>query len=156
MVGMGFHGVGVSQAQGGQRFASRGSISEAKARQSTKIKELGAALAAAGLVGLDEQARALGLSRSTAWTILKANHKASGLSAATINRMLLSTKLPQHVRATLLTYVEEKVAGLYGHNKIQLRRFAQCFYPSNYHWPERSADENPSRPMDAKRPGACD
>jgi hypothetical protein len=50
----------------------------AKARQVAKIKELGAALAADGFVTLDEQARALGLSRSTAWAVLKANHKASG------------------------------------------------------------------------------
>jgi hypothetical protein len=25
---------------------------------------------------------------------------------------------------TILTYIEEKLAGLYGHNKTQLRRFA--------------------------------
>ena len=29
----------------------------------------------------------------------------------------------RRVRATILTYVEEKLAGLYGHNKKQLRRF---------------------------------
>ena len=96
---------------------------EAKARQATRIKELGAALAADGLVTLDEQARALGLSRSTAWAVLKANHKASDLTAATINRMLSSPELPTHVRATILMYVEEKLAGLYGHNKAQLSRF---------------------------------
>ena len=92
--------------------------------RSTKIKELGAALTASGLFTLDEQARALGLSRSTAWAVLKANHKASGLTAATISRMLSSPELPTHVRATILMYVEEKLAGLYGHNKTQLRRFA--------------------------------
>jgi hypothetical protein len=94
-----------------------------KARQATRIKELHAALAASGLFTLDEQARALGLSRSTAWAVLKANHKASGLAAATINRMLSSPELPPHVRATILTYVEEKLASLYGHNKEQLSRF---------------------------------
>jgi predicted DNA-binding transcriptional regulator AlpA len=96
----------------------------AKARQVAKIKELGAALAADGFVTLDEQARALGLSRSTAWAVLKANHKASGLAAGTINQMLSSPELPPHVRGMILTYVEEKFAGLYGHNKTQLRRFA--------------------------------
>ena len=95
-----------------------------KARQATRIKELGAALAASGLVALDEQARALGLSRSTAWAVLKANHKASGLTVPTINRMLSSPELPPRARATLLTYIEEKLAGLYGHNKEQLSRFA--------------------------------
>ena len=93
-------------------------------RQSCKIRELGGALITAGFRTLDEQARALGLSRSTAWAVLKANHKASGLAAATISRMLSSPELPTHVRATILTYVEEKLAGLYGHNKIQLRRLA--------------------------------
>ena len=99
-------------------------ISEMKARQSCKIRELGGALITAGFRTLDEQARALGLSRSTAWAVLKANHKASGLAAATISRMLSSPELPTHVRATILTYVEGKLAGLYGHNKIQLRRLA--------------------------------
>jgi predicted DNA-binding transcriptional regulator AlpA len=95
-----------------------------KARQAIRIKEIGAALAASGLVALDEQARALGLSRSTAWAVLQANHKASGLAVPTINRMLSSRELPPNVRFTILKYVEEKRAGLYGHNKTQLRRFA--------------------------------
>ena len=99
-------------------------ILEMKTRQSCKIRELGGALITAGFRTLDEKARAFGLSRSTAWAVLKANHKASGLAAATISRMLSSPELPLHVRATILTYVEEKLAGLYGHNKIQLRRFA--------------------------------
>ena len=102
-------------------------IRDHKSRQAIRIKELGAALTADGLVTLDEQARALGLSRSTAWAVLKANHKASGLTAATINRMLSSPELPPRARATILTYIEEKLAGLYGHNKTQLRRFAARF-----------------------------
>jgi hypothetical protein len=53
-------------------------IKDQKARQAIRIKELGAALAADGLVTLGEQARALGLSRSTAWAVLKANYKAFG------------------------------------------------------------------------------
>jgi hypothetical protein len=99
-------------------------ITEQKARQAIRIKELGAAIAADGFVTLDEQARALGLSRSTTWTVLKANHKASGLAAGTINQMLSSQALPPRARVTILTYIEEKLAGLYGHNKEQLRRFA--------------------------------
>ena len=104
-------------------------ILEMKTRQSCKIRELGGALITAGFRTLDEQARALGLSRSTAWAVLKANHKASGLAAATISRMLSSPELPTHVRATILMYVEEKLAGLYGHNKKQLRLFAARFNP---------------------------
>src|SRR5437870_3903816 len=59
-----------------------------KARQSSKIRELVEAVKSAGFSTLDEQAKALGLSRSTAWTIRKTSHKASGLSASIINRML--------------------------------------------------------------------
>jgi hypothetical protein len=104
--------------------AAQSKIAESKARQIIRIRELGAALAADGLVTLDEQARALGLSRSTAWAVLKANHKSSGLAAGTINQMLSSPALPPRARATILTYVEEKFAGLYGHNEEQLGRFA--------------------------------
>jgi hypothetical protein len=111
--------------------AAQSKIAENKARQTIRIRELGSALAADGLVTLDEQARALGLSRSTAWTVLKANHKASGLAAGTINQMLSSPALPPRARATILTYVDEKLAGLYGHNKTQLRRFATGFDPRN-------------------------
>jgi hypothetical protein len=99
-------------------------LTEAKARQATRIRELGSALTASGLVTLGEQARALGLSRSSAWAVLKANHKTSGLAAGTINQMLSSQALPARARVTILTYIEEKRAGLYGHNKTQLRRFA--------------------------------
>jgi hypothetical protein len=95
-----------------------------KARQSSKIKELGDALIAIGFLSLDHQATALGLARSTTWTILKANHKGSGLSATVINRMLATPQLPPLVRAIILEYIDEKKAGLYGHSKIQLRRFA--------------------------------
>jgi predicted DNA-binding transcriptional regulator AlpA len=98
-------------------------ITELKARQSAKIGELRDALMAAGLLTLDQQAKALGLSRSTTWTILRANHKASGLSASIINRMLASSQLPPLVRAKVLEYIAERAAGLHGHNKLQLRRF---------------------------------
>ena len=120
-----------------------------KARQAARIRELAAVLAASGFVALDEQARVLGLSRSTTWTVLKGNHKASGLSAATLSRMLSSPELPPHVRATLLLYVEEKMAGLYGHNKMQLRRFTRSFDLSNYDWP---ADHAPRRTDSDFRP----
>jgi hypothetical protein len=95
-----------------------------KARQSYKIRELAEALKSAGFVTLDEQAKALGLSRSTAWTIRKASHKASGLSASIINRMLAAPELPPLVRTKILEYVEEKAAGLYGGSRHQRRKFA--------------------------------
>ena len=94
-----------------------------KERQSLKLKELSDALVAAGFVSLDEQASALGLSRSTTWTILNAKHKNYGLSGALINRILRKPGLHRSVRAKIIEYVEEKASGSYGHNKIQLRRF---------------------------------
>src|SRR5262249_51903518 len=95
-----------------------------RALQSARIKELGEALVSAGYIYLDEQAQVLGLSRSTTWTILRASHKNSGLSAAVINRMLAQPRLPTLVRMKILEYVKEKPVGPYGHNRLQVRRFA--------------------------------
>jgi len=90
-----------------------------KAKQSAKIGELRDALVAEGLSTLDEQAAALGVCRSTAWTILKAKHKASGLSATTINSILATSKLHPLMRSKILEYIQEKAIGLYGHSKTQ-------------------------------------
>jgi hypothetical protein len=97
--------------------------SEMKARQSAKIREIGEVLADAGFCTLDQQAQALGLSRSTTWTILRAVHKSSGLTAAIINRILATPRLPPQVRVKINEYIEEKRAGLYGDSKVRLRRF---------------------------------
>ena len=96
---------------------------EIKERQAAKIRELGQALVASGFVTLDEQAWALGLPRSTAWTILRGNHKCSGLSASTINSMLAAPSLPGPVKTKILEYIEEKRAGRYGHTTFQQRKF---------------------------------
>jgi len=107
--------------------ATRGreSVAPIKAQQEAKIRNIAQALAVAGIVGLDEQAKALGLRRSTAWNICRANHKKTGISAAIIDRMLASPTLPASVRATIIEYVEEKAAGLYGHSRAQRRRFVR-------------------------------
>ncbi len=106
-----------------QTRPARPVIAEMKARQSAKIRELGQALIDAGLRTLDAQADALGLPRSTAWTIVKTCHKTSGLSAGSIERML-GSKLPPRARATIVEYVEEKSFGLYGGSRRQQQRFA--------------------------------
>ena len=93
-----------------------------KGRQSAKIREIADALISEGFRTLDAQAKALGLSRSTTWTILKGNHKSTGLSAKTINRLLLQ-RLPPLVRAKILVYVEEKASGRYGHSAKIRRKF---------------------------------
>src|SRR3974390_243539 len=97
---------------------------EIKGRQSAKIKEIGVALASLGFTGLELQAKALGLSRSTTWTILHATHKSSGLSAKVINRMLAAPNSPALVRTKILEYAEEKVAGRNGHSNVARHRFA--------------------------------
>jgi len=98
-------------------------LNDIKDRQSSKIRRLGETLIAAGFKTLDEQAKVLGLPRSTAWTVLKGAHKASGLSAATINRMLSSPTLPLATRVAIFDYIKEKTAGFYGHSGTQLQRF---------------------------------
>ena len=96
-----------------------------KLLQSAKLREIRAALEADGFIGLDAQAMALGLSRSTAWTILSGSHKSSGLSARTLNRMLAAPLLEERARAKVLEYLAEKRAGHYGISKLGLRKFDQ-------------------------------
>ena len=98
-------------------------LTDLKARQSSKIREIGNALITAGIISLDAQAKALGLPRSTAWTILSAKHKGTGLSARIICRMLSSGELPVLVRAKIMEYAEEKAAGIYGGTQRQRRGF---------------------------------
>jgi hypothetical protein len=119
---------------GTEMFMSKGpTLNEMKARQSCKIRELGDALITAGFRTLDEQAKALGLGRSTTWTVLKGNHKASGLSTSIINRMLMSPQLPQCARTKIVEYVHERASGLHGHNQKQLRKFVGRLL---IRWPE--------------------
>jgi hypothetical protein len=66
----------------------------------------------------------LGLVRSTAWSVLQATHKKSGLSTDIIIRMLSALQLPGPVRVKIVEYVRDKCAGHYGHSQGQLRRFA--------------------------------
>ena len=85
-------------------------MNNGRTRLRLKIKEIGRTLAECGFVQLDEQAYALGLSRSTAWTVTRATHKTSGLTAMTINRMLATDHLPPKVRLKLLEYIAEKMS----------------------------------------------
>jgi hypothetical protein len=94
-----------------------------RARQNKKIRQIGGALAAAGLHSLDEQAEALALPRSTTWTLRRAKHYGSGLSAVIVARMLSAPDLPRPVRTKILEYVTQKMAGQYGDTEWKLRRF---------------------------------
>ena len=99
------------------------STAHLKARQRAKMREIVEALVAAGYDVLDSQAAALGLSRSTTWTIIKAAHKSSGLSAKTLKRVLSARGLHPLVRRKVLEYIEEKNDGRYGSTGNCLRRF---------------------------------
>src|SRR5258706_7419222 len=99
-------------------------VAARKARQSAKIKEIADSLRSVGYLKLDQQAKALGLGRSTTWTLVRTSHKGSGLSAAVINRMLQAPEVPPVVRDKILEYLRERLAGLHGHNPSQCRRFA--------------------------------
>ena len=70
------------------------SLADVKARQSSNIREIGEALITTGFISLDAEAKALGLPRSTAWSMLSAEHKATGLSARIICRMVSSNQPP--------------------------------------------------------------
>ena len=94
-------------------------------RQRSKIEEIRAALAETGFVALDEQAAALRLPRSTAWTILKPKHRNSGLEAHTISRILQSPRLFGPVQQKILEYTQEKIDGVYGHTARRRREFAK-------------------------------
>jgi hypothetical protein len=74
----------------------------------TKIQDIADALVLSGYTSLDEQARVLGLNRSTAWTIIKNKHKAGRLSAKTLERIIANPDTPHRVRAAALKYVAER------------------------------------------------
>jgi len=120
-----------------------------RARQQSRIRELVETVEAAGFLTLDEQAKILGLPRSTAWTIRRGRHKATGLSASVINRMLAAPTLPLLVRVKILEYVQEKVAGLYGGSQRQCRRFADLLRLNDLEKsPQRRGVGNEFRPSD--------
>lgn len=94
-----------------------------KLKQCAKIAELREALLIAGFQSVDRQARALGLGRSTAWSVLRAGHKSTGLTGSIIRRISSSPELPENARLVLQQYVAQKLAGTFGHDTKQLRRF---------------------------------
>jgi hypothetical protein len=72
------------------------------------VQAIAGALAAEGYTSLDKQAKALGLHRATAWTIIKNKHKLGRLSAKTIQRILSNSETPQAVREIIRKYMAER------------------------------------------------
>ena len=73
-----------------------------------RLQDISAALIACGYTKLDQQAKALGVHRSTAWTIMKTKHKLDRLSLKTTNSMLANPALPPSVRIVVLQYLTER------------------------------------------------
>jgi hypothetical protein len=88
-----------------------------------KLREIAQCLVRCGFLTIDSQAKALGVPRSTAWTIFSAQHKVSGLSPRLIKQILASSDLPKEVRSKIIEYVRDKASGKFGCNSIRLRRF---------------------------------
>ena len=72
------------------------------------LQQIREALIKSGHSRLDQQAKALGLRRSTAWTIVKVKHKLGRLSAKTTERILANPELPLSVRFVVQRYMAER------------------------------------------------
>jgi hypothetical protein len=73
----------------------------------TKIQDITEALISSGYTSLDGQAKALGLRRSTAWTIIRNRHKLGRLSTKTIERIITNPETPPLVLAAIQRYAVE-------------------------------------------------
>jgi len=74
---------------------------------SVGLHDISDALISSGYTSLDEQAKALGLHRSTAWTIVKTKHKLGRLHTKTTARILANPNTPPSVRAVVQQYIAE-------------------------------------------------
>ena len=104
----------------------RSNKGRAKARQASKLAEIGAALVAAGFDTTAKQSAVLGLGRSSTWAVLNSDKRA-GPSANVIKRILSSPTLPPAARQKIEEYVEEKIRGLYGHSESRKQAFRDTF-----------------------------
>ena len=115
------HGVGMSR-----RIEDIDVRLEAKRRQALKLGEIREALVRAGFDTTAKQAAVLGISRPTAWVVLNRDKRA-GPSAKVLKRILSSPNLPPAARRKIEEYIEEKISGLYGHEKGRTRWFRDQF-----------------------------
>jgi hypothetical protein len=99
---------------------------QAKKRQTSKLTEIRKALIAAGYRTTGHQALALGVGRSTAWALLNRD-KRYGPSSVVLKRILSSPNLPLAVRRKVEEYINEKIAGRYGHHEYRVRWFRDQF-----------------------------
>jgi hypothetical protein len=84
------------------------SCNNERPRYTVTLQNVSEALIAAGFVSLDEQAKALGVHRATAWTIIKHKHKLGRLQRDTVVRILANPGTPQSVRTVIERYAAER------------------------------------------------
>jgi hypothetical protein len=87
---------------------------------SMELERISEALVLSGYTSLDEQAKALGLGRSTAWTITTNKHKLGRLSAKTIDRILHNPQTPPAVRVVVQQYLAKRSDAVLRKRKRQL------------------------------------
>ena len=96
----------------GERLETVRTLEEQNSRATRKyqfdIQHITAALIAAGYRTLDAQAKALGVHRATAWTIVRTKHKLGRLNLKTTERMLANPDLPPSVRSIVAQYFSER------------------------------------------------
>ena len=85
------------------------------------LAEITKALIRCGHTTLDDQARALGLPRSTAWNVINAKHKLGRLRRNTTMKILSHPRLPAEIRAV----VEAYSASVHAH-RMPRRRRVEC------------------------------
>ena len=73
-----------------------------------RLQDIADALVAAGYTSLDEQAKALGVTRSTAWNIVNGKNKLDRLARKTTKRILANPDTPPSVRAIIQQYLAER------------------------------------------------
>ena len=80
-------------------------LREKGALRHNALRAITDALIRSGYKSLDAQARALGICRSTAWTVIKQKHKLGRLHDNTTTKILANPELPVQVRAAVEAYV---------------------------------------------------
>src|SRR5262249_31914293 len=76
-------------------------------RRAAPLQQIAEALVEAGHKSLDAQAKALGVHRSTAWTIIKTKHKVGRLNTKTARRILANPHTPLSVRLLIQQYLAD-------------------------------------------------
>jgi hypothetical protein len=82
-------------------------LNTSSTRRTIPVQDIADALIKAGYASLDAQAKALGIRRSTVWTIVRTKHKLGHLNAKTTERMLANPELPECIRDVLQRHVAE-------------------------------------------------